>query len=54
MRAGSDSGFIALIPLAAALLLGIVLAVVAAVSLVTAQSATPDPVNKPLVTYNGA
>lgn len=54
MRAGSDSGFIAVVPLVAALVLGVVLAVVAAVSLVTAQSATPDPVNKPLVVYNGA
>lgn len=54
MRAGSDSGQAALIPLLAAVLLGIVLAVVGAFSLVASLSATPDPVRKPLVTYNGA
>ena len=54
MRAGSDSGFIAVIPLVASLVLGLVLAVVAALGLVASQSATPDPVDKPLVTYNGA
>ena len=54
MRARDDSGFVVLVPLVASLVLGLVLAVVAAFALVASQSTTPDPVNKPLVTYNGS
>lgn len=53
MSASRDEGFV-LLPLLASVLLGVVLAVVASVSLVTSQTATPDRVDKPLITYDAS
>ncbi len=53
MSASRDEGF-AVLPLVLSVVLGAVLAVVASMSLVASQTATPDPVNKPLITYDAS